>query len=31
MRDKDPELAAEDGAYIDGLFIEGAKFDYKDM
>lgn len=31
MKEKEPELAAEDGAYINGLFIEGAKFDYNDM
>lgn len=31
MRDKEPVNPAEDGAYVDGLFIEGAKFCYNEM
>lgn len=31
IKDKQPENAAEDGAYVSGLFIEGAKFDLKKM
>lgn len=31
IKESEPENAAEDGAYIHGLFIEGAKFCMKDM
>lgn len=30
-KESEPEQAAEDGAYIYGLFLEGAKFDLNDM